>query len=95
MKYYILTTFLLFSATCFSQNISVKNILKPIWINRDTIEVPANIRFIKIDGKIFEIKRNTSIEEIKDRWTLPRLYPSDTGRIILFGTGVTTTKTIL
>ncbi len=31
----------------------------------DTVELPAAIKFIKVDGKVYEIKRSTAIEEVK------------------------------
>ena len=39
--------------------------------NSDTLEILGNaIKFIKIDGKTYEIKRNTELKEVKPNWTV-------------------------
>lgn len=39
--------------------------------NSDTLEIIGNsIKFIKIDGKTYEIKRNTELKEVKPNWAV-------------------------
>lgn len=68
MKLLLLVAAVLACSSCFSQVIPVKSEWKTgqiFHVTKDTVEITGNIRFIKVDGKVYEIKRTTSIEEAK------------------------------
>jgi hypothetical protein len=66
MRTKMLIICLLASVGCFSQAFPAKYEHKQgrlFEVNKDTVELIGNIRFIKVDGKVYEIKRSTSIQE--------------------------------
>lgn len=72
---------------------SLHNILK------DTLEIPASVKFTKIGDQIFEVKRTISLSEVQKPVQVPRLnIGSVIGRITedslapFNGTGIGTTK---
>jgi len=100
MKSFLVVACLLACATCFSQTFRAKYPLgerQYFPVNKDTIELTGNIRYIKVDGKVYEIKRSTAIEEAKPGWpifpgTLPSFRMDSIGGNY-FGSGTIVTPT--
>lgn len=59
----ILFIIALFAATSLSA--------QTVTVNKDTAEIPASVHFIRVDGKIYEIKRETSLQEVKEPGSFP------------------------
>lgn len=61
--------------------IDIKGVLT-VSANNDTLEIQSkDIKFIKVDGKIYEIKRTTELKEIVDNYGLKGFFPAINWRI--------------
>lgn len=82
MRTKMLIICLLASVGCFAQAYPVKYEHKQgqlFEVNKDTVELTGNIRFIKVDGKVYEIKRSTSIQEAQPAQNTYFQFPRGSG----------------
>lgn len=71
MKKILLILLITISVVAYSQVYNPPTQVISFFKDTDTLEIPKHIRFIKIDGEVYEIKRNVSVEKVNQLWYHP------------------------